>query len=186
MRFYLKLTSLFIFSSYLLTSLSSDSSFYLNYASKNWFSKIDVSSTILGKGELKFLGFRVYEIALIGPETINSQNVFESDFALTIKYSRNLKKTQIAKSSKKEISKLGFRKKDELDSWFRWMVENFVDVNKGDTLTGLYKRNFGIILYHNDKKISEKKDVEFAKAFFSIWLAKKTSRPRLRDSLFGK
>ena len=81
MRFYLKLASLFIFSTCLLTSLSSDSEFYLDYASKNWFSEIDVSSTMLGKGELKFLGIRIYEIALFGPDSMNSQNVFENDFA---------------------------------------------------------------------------------------------------------
>ena len=118
--------------------------------------------------------------------TINSQNIFESDFALTIKYSKSFKKKQIAKSSKKEILKLGLVKKEKLNSWQYWMEKNFVDILKGDTLTGLYKRDFGIILYHNDKRLSEKEDIEFAKAFFSIWLHKKTSRPNLRENLFGK
>jgi hypothetical protein len=66
------------------------------------------------------------------------------------------------------------------------MVSAFPDVNKNDRITGVYQPGVSVRFYFNGQLRSEIKDPEFAKRFFGIWLASKTTAPQLRAQLVGQ
>jgi hypothetical protein len=45
--------------------------------------------------------------------------------------------------------------------------------------------NQGVRFYHDGRLLREVADVEFARAFFAIWLDEHTSSQRLRSQLLG-
>jgi hypothetical protein len=63
------------------------------------------------------------------------------------------------------------------------MRKIFPDVDKGDSLTGIYTTSKESIFYLNDKEIGRIRDPGFGKVFFNIWLGKDTSEPALREKL---
>ena len=134
-----------------------------------------------GRGFLRFFGFKIYEATLLSE--YKSGEIFNSKFFLRIKYLRNFKGEDIAKVSLKEMLRLNLIAKDKESVWLAWMEENFPDIKKNDVLTGLYKPEKGITIYHNETVVTTFNDKDFARSFFLIWLHENTSEPKLRQGL---
>ena len=166
-------------------SQCNEKTFPHNFARQTWITFLGESSKLIGSGNLFFFGFKLYEIALIGPKEISSKNYFDYSFALTLKYSKSFNKERIANISKKEINKLKIASSDEIKIWHKWMLQNFPDITSGDTLTGIYSPKDGIQIYYNRTLFAENESISFAKAFFSIWLHEKTSEPKLRRKILN-
>jgi hypothetical protein len=60
------------------------------------------------------------------------------------------------------------------------------DVDAGDFLTGVNVPKLGVRFYQNGQPIGAIDDLEFAQAFFGIWLDPRTSEPVLRKQLLGE
>ena len=184
MKCKLKITILFlVFLN--LNSLIQSGAHAKNFKDKNWFSLLDESSELVGTGNLTFFGIKLYRASLISTSNFDHEYPFKINFALKIKYSKNFSKEKIANISRKEILKLNISKKEDLELWHEWMLVEFPDISSGDILTGIFSPNFGLKLFHNNQLTATNNDIEFAKAFFSIWLSKNTSEPLLREKLLG-
>ena len=65
------------------------------------------------------------------------------------------------------------------------MKQLFVDVHKGDRITGVQVPGVATRIFVNGRLRGEVRDAEFTRLFFGIWLSPATSEPKLRDALLG-
>jgi Chalcone isomerase-like len=139
--------------------------------------------SVCGEGDLRFLGFKVYNARLWTPVKPHSASEV---FAIHLVYDMSFKGREIAERSLAEMRKLGYKDEQKLKRWNEEMLRIFPDVNKGDALIGVSIPGKGAKFYSRDKLIAIAEDTEFAKAFFDIWLSEKTSEPKLREKLLGR
>lgn len=135
-----------------------------------------------GEAAMRFIGLKVYDIRLW---TANQAQNFGEPFALELVYDMNFKGKEIAERSITEMRKQGYNDEVKLKRWSAVMTRIFPDIKKGDTLVGVSIPNKEIRFYSHEKLIAAEKDMEFARAFFDIWLSEKTSEPTLRKKLLG-
>jgi hypothetical protein len=136
-----------------------------------------------GEGQLRWFGLHIYDAALWArSDAINLQ----SEFALDIRYARNISSERLVRSSVKEMRRLDFDDSARLEKWSREMARVFPDISKGDRLTGINRPGFGAEFYHNGRFAGAVADEQFALAFFSIWLDPRTREPGLREALIGQ
>ena len=131
---------------------------------------------------MRFFGLKVYDVQLW---TINKNHSYSEPFALELVYDMGLKGKDIAERSITEMRKQGYRDEAKLTRWLDVMTRIFPDIKKGDTLIGVSIPGKEIRFYTREKLIAAEADIEFARAFFDIWLSEKTSEPKLRKRLLG-
>ena len=138
------------------------------------------SAELVGQGEFRYWGFRVYDASLWSP-----QGSYEAGapFALSLRYARDFSARSIVDSSLDEMRKLG-KPVDSNPQWEVGLLQAMVDIKRGDTLTGVYTPGKGAVFFHNDQ-ITGQINEPLAKAFFSIWLDERTRAPNLRQALIG-
>lgn len=136
-----------------------------------------------GEGRLRWLGLHIYDAALW---TRSDAFTVQSEFALDIRYARNIGADRLVNTSVKEMRRLGFDNPAQLKKWAGEMARIFPDIRKGDRLTGVNLPGVGAEFYHNGHFVGTVTDVNFARAFFSIWLDPRTREPELRESLIGQ
>jgi hypothetical protein len=66
------------------------------------------------------------------------------------------------------------------------MIDIFPNVQKGDSLLGIYKPNEGAEFWSNQKRLGVVSDPQFAKLFFGIWLHEATPAPAIRQAWLNK
>jgi hypothetical protein len=82
-------------------------------------------------------------------------------------------------------SKQGFTDEVTLADWNSQMKAIFPDVKAGTVLTAISQPGKQTTFYDGATIIGSIKGDDFGKAFFGIWLAEKTSEPKLRRALLG-
>ena len=75
---------------------------------------------------------------------------------------------------------------DVAERWLAVMKQLFPDVNAGDRITGINVPGLGARFFVSGRLKGDLRDLNFARTFFGIWLAPKTSEPALRELLLGK
>ena len=136
-----------------------------------------------GEGRLRWLGLHIYDAALW---TRSDAVSVHSEFALDIRYARNIPANRLVNTSVKEMRRLGFGDRELQRQWAAEMARVFPDIRKGDRLTGVNLPGVGAKFYHNGRLVGTVADEQFALAFFSIWLDPRTREPGLRESLIGQ
>ena len=139
-----------------------------------------------GGGEMTFMTLSVYAAYFHCVDRARCGWSPQQPFALQLVYHRSLVGGMIAERSVEEIAKLGYGTTDQRARWGALMKEIFPDVVDGDCIIGLNLPQSGARYYHNGKPIGEIQDLEFAKAFFGIWLDPRTSEPALRKKLLSE
>ena len=137
----------------------------------------------VGEGRLRWLGLHIYDAALWTGESAVSM---QDEFALDIRYARNIPARRLVGTSVKEMRRLGFGDSQQREEWSREMARVFPDIAKGDRLTGVNRPGVGAEFYHNGRFVGVVSDPGFSDAFFSIWLDPRTREPGLRESLIGR
>ncbi len=155
------------------------------FKEKSWISILEKPSKLIGSGNLSFFGISLYKASLFSTSNFDHKNPFKTNFALEIQYFKSFRSNKIANTSRKEMHKLNAYNENDLNLWHKWMLAKFPDISKNDVLVGVFSPTFGIKIFHNNNFIAANNDIEFAKAFFSIWLNKDTSEPALRKKLLG-
>ncbi len=140
------------------------------------------NASVVGSGVLSYAFWDIYEATLFAPEGVWSSN---KPFALSIEYFRALKGKEIADRSVQEMRQQGFTNEVTLAAWNSQMKAIFPDVKKGTVLTAVYIPGIQTTFYNGAGIIGVIKDDDFGKSFFGIWLAEKTSEPKLRRALLG-
>lgn len=144
----------------------------------------EISSPILiGKSQLKFFGFEIYEIALWGEK---SEFSYTQKFAIKINYKKNFDKESLVERSIKEMKRVNFLTEDEERFYRSELNRVFLGVKKGDSKTALYLPQNGVLLFHNSEFVGKISDQKLARRFVDIWLHEKSSYPEITKELIGK
>jgi len=152
-------------------------------AQADW--KVDVPhAQMIGNGDFRWFGLPIYSARLWGQGRPTS---FEHPFALELIYRREIERDTLVQTSLDEMRRTSGANIDEkkLSQWRREMQQAFVDVAPGKRITGVYLPGLGCRFYVNEQLHHEVADLEFARAFFLIWLGPQTRSPQLRLELLG-
>ena len=138
---------------------------------------------LAGEGRLRWLGLHIYDATLW---ISGARWTGEQEFALDIRYARDIKSRRLVQTSADEMRRLGFGDERRLGKWVQEMTRVLPDVRRGEHLAGVNRPGAGVEFYYQGKAIGSIADSEFARAFFAIWLDARTREPELRQSLIGK
>lgn len=129
-----------------------------------------------GAGEMRFLGWRIYEAALWRLPAQGDRAV------LGIRYDTDISRAQLVESTLDEMRRIGIERPER---WTPELEQAFPNVDEGDMLFA--ERHPGGVRFFNPKGlIHAVEDPAFAPAFFGIWLDPKTREPGLRAALLGE
>jgi hypothetical protein len=137
---------------------------------------------LIGKTELKFIGFKIYDIELRGQKPSFS---YDQKLAIKIIYDKNFSKKELIETSIDEISRINNIDKQSLEHYRPKLDSIFVDVIKGDRKIAIYDPNFGLELFHNEKLTGKINDRVFAKRFIDIWLSDNAKFSEMRNKLIA-
>ena len=129
-----------------------------------------------GSGTFHRFGVLVYEATLWA-----SDDPHRPPRALRIDYKRRIAGDVIASASVKEMRRF-VSDEARLQRWEERMQQVFPDVRPGDHLLGVHGGD-GVHFYQENRLLGQIDDVDFADAFFAIWLDERTSAPELRAAL---
>ncbi len=137
---------------------------------------------VQGQGEMRWFGFRLYDASLWAP---GGRWRPGQPYALELRYARDIASTRLVEASVDEMRRLGSADDERLARWKLELERVFPDVRTGDVIHGLHLPARGAEFYHQGKLTGRVDDIEFARAFFAIWLDPRTREPALRASLLG-
>ncbi len=140
---------------------------------------------LIGSGRLTFMLMNVYDARLWVRDGFNPAEHAKAALALELEYARALNGALIAERSIEEMKRIGDVADSTAQRWLAALKQIFIDVNKGDRITGVQVPGAATRLFVNGKLRGEVRDAEFTRLFFGIWLSPRTSEPRLRDALLG-
>jgi hypothetical protein len=139
---------------------------------------------LLGGGDLRVFGFRVYTARLWSADTLSNG---DKPFALELTYHRAITRDELVEASIDEMKRTSPAplSEEQIVKWQAQMAQAFVDVQAGSKITGVYLPGREARFYVGEKLQHVVQDPQFAKAFFDIWLSPKTRNPELREQLLG-
>lgn len=135
---------------------------------------------------LKIWGFEIYDALLWSRPGFSVQQYTAQGFGLELVYLRKFDGKDIAARSIEEMKKIGTFSPDQERTWLKAMIDIFPNVQKGDSLLGIYKPNEGAEFWSNQKRLGVVSDPQFAKLFFGIWLHEATPAPAIRQAWLNK
>lgn len=138
---------------------------------------------LIGESPLKFMGLKVYDIALWSE---NKNFSYDNKFAVHIKYNMNFTKENLAERSIDEIEETHELSSRERREYLETLNKIFVNIKKGDEKVALFNPRDGVSLFYNNQKIGEISNLKFARLFIDIWLDEKGSYPKVTKKLLGK
>lgn len=147
--------------------------------------KVLPAGRLHGEARLRYFGLHVYDIRLWAAPPFSPERWAETPLALEIRYARSLDGRAIAERSLAEMVRQGELPADSAERWLAEMTRLFPDVQEGDRILGLKQPGIGATFYLNGRLRGEVRDAQFARRFFGIWLAPRTSEPGLRQRLLG-
>jgi hypothetical protein len=152
--------------------------------SETWRDAIP-NAKLVGQGEFRWFLFDVYGAKLWSERLPFTMNV---PFALELTYRRHITSKQFVDSTIDEIKRIfGKSYSDEkLAQWRKELTNMFPDVYDGDQLIGVYLPDRGCLFFNKSEQIAKIDDPELAKAFFAIWLDKRSRDTNLRELLLGE
>jgi hypothetical protein len=137
---------------------------------------------VQGQGEMRWFGFRLYQASLWAPDGRWQSGL---PYALELRYSRDIPSARLVQASIEEMQRLGSADEARLARWKIDLERVFPDVRTDEVIYGVHLPQRGAEFYHQGKLTGRIDDVEFARAFFAIWLDPRTREPGLRASLLG-
>jgi hypothetical protein len=178
----MRLTSIFVRVLTMLLLLQVSSAFAITLSVQQEL----VNARLSGQGSYRWLGLKIYD-AFLWRESGTDNNIAltDSKYILELVYARDLRGMRIASASLDEMRKLNRGTPVQQAMWLQLMQDTFPDVHEGTRLSGVYLPGQGVRFYLDGRLLKEISDVEFARAFFSIWLDEHTSAQSLRKQLLG-
>ncbi|WP_208999179.1 chalcone isomerase family protein [Roseibium sediminis] len=141
------------------------------------------NARLVGEGQMRFLGFRIFNAQLFAPEGTYDPR---QPFALRLTYLRDFKGTAISSQTIEELQRLGVTDKARLTDWKNQMDTIFPNVKSGQTITGVRTKGGQTEFHFQGRKIGTISDRDFTRVFFDIWLGTRTKNPSLRARLVGQ
>ncbi|WP_377110705.1 chalcone isomerase family protein [Pseudoalteromonas sp. R86517] len=145
------------------------------------FSEEQTDFKKVGEARMEYLFWDVYDATLYTRSGSYKQGAHPVKFTLT--YLRDFAAKDIVKATKEQWLHLG--KSDLSAKYADKLFALWPDIKKGESLSLQTSLNGQATFYHNDKKLGEITDSQFANQFLAIWLSPNTSEPALRKQLLG-
>jgi hypothetical protein len=144
--------------------------------------KVFAKPSEIGAAELRFVGMKVYDIALWSSD---SEFSYKKPFAIQIKYNMNFDREDLAKRSVVEIKKLHELTKEEEKNYQEQLLKIFHSVKKGDEKLAVFTPSKGVLMMYNGQKVGEISDLKLARLFVDIWLNLRGSYPEISKKILG-
>ena len=143
------------------------------------------NAKLVGQGEFRWLFFDVYTARLWSGQKPFDVN---APFALELTYHRRITSDEFVKSSIDEIKRIFGTtwSTEKLQQWKQELTRVFPEVQAGDQLIGVYLPDRGCVFFDQNKRLAKIDDPQLARAFFAIWLDKRTRDTSLRANLLGE
>jgi hypothetical protein len=138
---------------------------------------------LAGSGTFTYFTMKIYSAQLWVGERGYAPAV---PFALDLRYARKLQGKKIAEASFDQMAKIGAGSAGQRTAWLQLMTAIFPDVQEGSHLTGVFVPDEGARFYLDGKPLANVSDLDFARAFFAIWLDPATTAPALRQALLER
>jgi hypothetical protein len=141
-------------------------------------------AVMAGSGEFTYFGFHIYTAELWTTRLPFNRN---QPFALNLTYHKHITRDRFVQSSLDEIARLNPHAIDpaKMARWKADMERAFVDVQPDERITGVFIPDHGARFYHDDLLVADIADLDFAYAFFDIWLNADARDHDLRAKLLG-
>ncbi len=138
---------------------------------------------LIGDSDLRFLGLKVYHIALWSEE---AQFSYDKKFAIQILYDMNFSKEDLVKRSIDEIERLHVLSAKEKAEYLASLEKIFNSVKKGEEKVALFTPKQGVSLFHEGNLVGRISDLKLARLFVDIWLDERGSYPKVTKKILGK
>jgi len=137
-----------------------------------------------GSGPYRFLGLHLYDAQLWSAHLPVS---YDNGFALQLTYALSATRERLASLGLDEMKRLAPAPLPDaqIARWRDEMLRAFMDVQPGDWLCGVFLPGTGVRFYANGTPTATIADLDFAHAFFNIWLDPATRAKTLRAQLLG-
>ena len=149
------------------------------------FASVPEGWRLLGSGEMRWFGFKLYDARLWVPPAVTGERVQEASFALELRYARDIPSARLVDASLEEMQRFGPAEAAELASWRETLGRVFPNVQTGDIIIGRHDPQRGAEFFHQGRATGRIDDLAFARRFFAIWLDPRTREPALRLRLLG-
>jgi hypothetical protein len=116
---------------------------------------------------------------------INYKNLYDNDFSLIIKYSRDIQSEALVNKSIEEIEKNHALTADRKNYYNQNLALIFPDVKNNDIIAAKYSKAGLVNFYYNNKFSGKISDKNFTKQFLDIWLGNKATYPTMRIGLLN-
>lgn len=130
------------------------------------------------------LNLKIYDIKLChkNNETPTYKDIWNQDFAIVIKYSRDIPSEKLVDVSLDEIKKYNKISTSESEKISSKLKEIFPNVKKDDVISALYSK--GVVTFeYNKKNVGKIEDKNFSKQFLNIWLHPNNEYKKMRLDL---
>lgn len=140
---------------------------------------------LVGQDRFTYWGFEVYDASLWASSEFSPEDWAQQALILELRYLRNFKGSDIAQRSIDEMQGQRALSPTQLANWVETLQKLIPNIRSGERLTGVYRPDKGMQLFHQDRPVGEVSDVELARRFLGIWLAPETSQRQLRQQLLA-
>ena len=144
--------------------------------------------SLLGKGTARYAGiFHVYDAALYGPAGSEPARLLASDtpHCLEILYRMDVPAARIRDAAETILGRQQQERLGELRERVDRLHAAYVDVTEDDRYALCYAPGRGTELTLNGRLLAAVPGLDFATAYFGIWLAEEPISAPLREALLG-
>jgi hypothetical protein len=138
----------------------------------------------VGRGQLRWLGFGIYEASLWTPDG-RFDGVAGEPVALSLWYQRKFTRDELVKITTGEWARLGLGAPAARVRWEAELRRIWRDVRRGDNLTAVVLPGRETRFYDAARLLGRIEDPAFGPAFLAIWLDERSVVRDLRAELLG-
>jgi hypothetical protein len=139
----------------------------------------------VGRGQLRWLGFGIYEASLWTPDGRFDGFAAGEPVALSLWYQRKFTRDELLKITTGEWQRLNLATPAERARWEAQLRSMWRDVQRGENLTAVVVPGQGTRFYDATRELGVVQDEGFGPAFLSIWLDPRSAVRDLRVQLLG-
>ncbi|MCM2311225.1 MAG: chalcone isomerase family protein [Steroidobacteraceae bacterium] len=139
----------------------------------------------VGAGELRWLGFPIYDASLWTSTGRYSGRGAGETVALSLWYQRSFSRAELLRITEIAWKKLGQPDVAQRERWLNVLLREWTDVAPGDNVTAVVTPDGPTRFYDQRGRFAQVDDPAFGPAFLAIWLDPRSVVSDLRLQLLG-
>ena len=144
------------------------------------------AAELRGTATARWFGIALYDAALWMDRAMPAgAEDYSIPFLLRLRFARSFSGRAIADASRAEIASLHAPAPEQLAQWHARMLAACPDVEAGTELAGMHIPGVGMRLFYNGVVRADLPGDDFSRAFFGIWLDRRTRYAGVRAQLLA-